>query len=58
MQAVPFPGAKAPFRSRMEFIPATPLAVIPCFRVLDDLGMPIEGAERAEVTPYLTRVCV
>ncbi|XP_051139042.1 2-oxoisovalerate dehydrogenase subunit alpha 1, mitochondrial [Andrographis paniculata] len=48
-QGVEFPGGRVPFTPQMRFIPESSNDRVPCYRVLDDDGYPIEGGLYEEV---------
>ncbi|XP_024536640.1 2-oxoisovalerate dehydrogenase subunit alpha 1, mitochondrial [Selaginella moellendorffii] len=52
-QMLDFPGAKAAFTSRMEFISPNAAEAVPCFRILDDLGRALDGSDIPEIDSSL-----
>eukprot|EP00271_Cylindrocystis_brebissonii_P017353 TRINITY_DN4493_c0_g1_i1.p1 TRINITY_DN4493_c0_g1~~TRINITY_DN4493_c0_g1_i1.p1 ORF type:complete len:514 (+),score=96.95 TRINITY_DN4493_c0_g1_i1:431-1972(+) len=53
-EVLDFPGALAPYVSQMAFTPERPVAAMPCFRVMNELGQVLEGADVEPVGPDLT----
>ncbi|PSS17500.1 2-oxoisovalerate dehydrogenase subunit alpha 1 like [Actinidia chinensis var. chinensis] len=49
-QAMDFPGGRISFTSEMKFISESPRERIPCYRVLDDDGLPIMHSSFVEVS--------
>ncbi|XP_028757595.1 2-oxoisovalerate dehydrogenase subunit alpha 1, mitochondrial [Neltuma alba] len=49
-EAIDFPGGKVEFTSEMRFIPESAEKRVPCYRVLDDDGVPMPDSNYAQVS--------
>ena len=45
-----FPGAKAGFTNKLEYVPEAPEEPVPCFRILDEYGRRIKGSDIPQVS--------